>query len=169
MKRSEAAGGPRAAAGKIVCFSRLEARLRPLRLAGRRIVFTNGCFDILHLGHVRYLQAARRLGQALLVGLNSDASVRRLKGPERPLHAQKARAEVLAALECVDFVCVFTEDTPERLIRRVRPDLLVKGGDWNKEQIAGAAFVESYGGRVRVIPYVEGHSTTGLVRRIRKA
>ena len=168
MKRSETAE-PRKASDKILAGARLGARLRAFRRSGRKLVFTNGCFDILHLGHVRYLQAARRKGQALFIGLNSDASVRRLKGPDRPLNDQRSRAEVLAALECVDFVCVFTEDTPERLIRRVRPDLLVKGGDWKKEQIAGGAFVESYGGKVLLIPYVDGHSTTGLVKRIRKA
>ena len=168
MKRSDTAE-PRKASDKILAGARLGARLRAFRRSGRKLVFTNGCFDILHLGHVRYLQAARRKGQALFIGLNSDASVRRLKGPDRPLNDQRSRAEVLAALECVDFVCVFTEDTPERLIRRVRPDLLVKGGDWKKEQIAGGAFVESYGGKVMLIPYVDGHSTTGLVKRIRKA
>lgn len=168
MKRSETAE-PRKASDKILAGARLGARLRAFRRSGRKLVFTNGCFDILHLGHVRYLQAARRKGQALFIGLNSDASVRRLKGPDRPLNDQRSRAEVLAALECVDFVCVFTEDTPERLIRRVRPDLLVKGGDWKKEQIAGGTFVESYGGKVLLIPYVDGHSTTGLVKRIRKA
>lgn len=168
MKRSKAAE-PRKAADKILTNARLTARLRAFRRSGRKLVFTNGCFDILHLGHVRYLQAARQKGQALFIGLNSDASVRRLKGPDRPLNSQRGRAEVLAALECVDFVCVFTEDTPERLIHKVRPDFLVKGGDWKKEQIAGGAFVESYGGKVLVIPYVDGHSTTGLVKRIRKA
>lgn len=135
----------------------------------KKVVFTNGCFDILHKGHVAYLEKARRLGDYLVVGLNSDASVRRLgKGPGRPVNSQKDRAAVLGALRCVDRVVIFGEDTPERLIRKVRPDVLVKGGDWKKENVVGASFVESYGGRVRLIPYVKGFSTTGLLAKIQK-
>ncbi|MCG3175957.1 MAG: Bifunctional protein HldE [Candidatus Omnitrophica bacterium] len=169
MKRSEPAIAPRKPGSKILSARTVARRLAAVRRSGQRIVFTNGCFDILHLGHVRYLAAARRMGDRLFVGLNSDASVRRLKGPERPLNGQDARAEVLAGLESVDFICIFSEDTPEKLIRKVRPHVLVKGGDWDKSRIVGAPFVESYGGQVRVIRFVEGHSTTGLVKRIRRS
>lgn len=136
------------------------------RAAGERVVFTNGVFDLLHPGHVEYLEEARLLGDRLVVGLNSDASVRRLKGPLRPLVPEAERSELLAALESVDGVMVFDEDTPERLIHEVRPDVLVKGGDWSLDQIVGRAFVEGYGGRVARIPWREGLSTTKLVERI---
>ena len=144
------------------------AALRRWRTDHRRIVFTNGCFDILHLGHVRYLQAARRLGDALIVGVNSDVSVRRLKGPGRPLQTARDRAEILAALACVDAVTIFDAPTPERLIQMVKPAVLVKGGDWTKDAIVGAAFVESYGGRVVRMPLIPGRSTSRLVARMRR-
>jgi D-beta-D-heptose 7-phosphate kinase/D-beta-D-heptose 1-phosphate adenosyltransferase len=131
------------------------------------VVFTNGCFDLLHVGHVRYLQAARALGDALVVGLNADASVRRIKGPRRPVTPQRERAEVLAALECVDYVTIFAADTPLALIRRVGPDVLVKGGDWPPERIVGREAVLARGGRVLSIPLVPGRSTTGLIERLR--
>ena len=134
----------------------------------KKIVFTNGCFDILHKGHVSYLQKARKLGDALVVGINSDASVKRLKGPGRPVNSEKDRAFVLGALGCVDKVILFSEDTPEKLIRKVHPDVLVKGGDWKKKDVVGAPFVESYGGKVRLIPFVKGFSTTGLLGKIQK-
>jgi len=134
----------------------------------KKIVFTNGCFDILHKGHVTYLQKARKLGDMLVVGINSDASVKRLKGPDRPVNGEKDRAFVLAALDCVDKVVMFSEDTPESLIRKIRPDVLVKGGDWKKKDVVGASFVESYGGKVRLIPFVKGFSTTGLLAKIQK-
>jgi D-beta-D-heptose 7-phosphate kinase/D-beta-D-heptose 1-phosphate adenosyltransferase len=133
------------------------------RQKGERIVFTNGCFDVLHAGHVRYLKQARDLGHCLVLGLNSDASVRRLKGPGRPLNPADMRAEVLAALGCVDYVVEFNEDTPLRLIEAVRPHVLVKGADYRPEQVAGRDFVESYGGMVVLIPLVPGQSTTRLV------
>ncbi len=147
-----------------------EARdlLEGWRAAGETIVFTNGVFDLLHRGHVEYLAEARGLGARLVVGLNSDASVRRLKGPARPIVAAADRAAVLRALACVDLVVVFDEDTPERLIRAVRPDVLVKGGDWEVERIVGRDFVEAGGGRVLTIPMREGHSTSALVHRIRE-
>lgn len=139
------------------------------RLKSDRIVFTNGVFDILHRGHVDYLQAAAALGERLVVGLNSDASVRRLgKGPERPLNDQDSRAEVLAALRCVDAVVIFDEDTPLDLITALRPDMLAKGGDWAPERIVGADVVKAAGGTVHSIPFVDGFSTTGLVAKIRK-
>jgi D-beta-D-heptose 7-phosphate kinase/D-beta-D-heptose 1-phosphate adenosyltransferase len=136
-----------------------------LKAEGCTIVFTNGCFDLLHPGHVACLSAARRLGHFLFVGLNSDASVRRLKGPDRPVQSEESRAQVLSALACVDFVVVFDEDTPQDLIRMVQPDVLVKGGDYVPEKIVGAEDVKSWGGRVETIPLVPGQSTTGIIER----
>ena len=153
-------------ANKVVSWSTLRRRLAALRRQGKRIVFTNGCFDLLHPGHVRYLRAARRLGDVLVVGLNSDRSVRRLdKGAGRPVVPEHDRAEVLAALEMVDFVVVFDQDTPLELIHCARPDMLVKGGDWTPDRIVGADFVRATGGRVKALPYFEGYSTTALIRR----
>lgn len=137
------------------------------RTAGRRIVFTNGVFDILHPGHVRYLQHARALGDLLIVGLNADESVRRNKGPERPVNSQEERAELLSALACVDGVVIFTEDTPADVIRLVQPDILVKGADWAADEIVGRDTVEARGGRVVRVPVEEGYSTTSIVERIR--
>jgi rfaE bifunctional protein nucleotidyltransferase chain/domain len=138
-----------------------DASLRPL-------VFTNGCFDVLHRGHVAYLAHARALGATLLVGVNSDTSVRRLKGRGRPLVSVEDRAFVLAGLASVDLVTVFEEDTPLDLIRDVRPDVLVKGGDYAEDQVVGREVVEASGGRVVILPFVEGRSTTDLIRRIRE-
>jgi rfaE bifunctional protein nucleotidyltransferase chain/domain len=135
-------------------------------LLEQRVVFTNGCFDILHLGHVEYLEAASQLGDVLVVGLNSDASVRQLKGPTRPVLPQEARARILAALEFVEAVIIFDEETPEKLIEALRPDVLVKGGDYTEDQIAGASFVRSYGGEVVILPYIPGYSTTSLIQKI---
>ena len=131
------------------------------------MVFTNGCFDLLHVGHVRYLNEARRLGDALAVGVNSDASVRRIKGKGRPVTPERQRLEVLAALECVDWVCLFGADTPLALITKTAPDVLVKGGDWAVEKIVGRDVVEARGGRVLSIPLSRGASTTGTLGRIR--
>jgi rfaE bifunctional protein nucleotidyltransferase chain/domain len=136
------------------------------RARGEVLVFTNGVFDLLHSGHVEYLDQARARGDRLIVGVNSDASVRRLKEAGRPLTPEGERAEVLAGLECVDRVVIFADDTPERLIREVRPQVLVKGSDWALEAIVGREFVESLGGRVERIPLRQGMSTTGLLRRI---
>ena len=143
-------------------------RVTVLRSRGLKVVFTNGCFDILHAGHVAYLTEARSLGDCLVVGLNSDDSVRRLKGPGRPVNTVGARAKVLGALRCVDFVVVFGEDTPLGLIERIRPDVLVKGGDWEGREIVGADVVERSGGRVVTVPFEEGFSTTSIIRRIRR-
>lgn len=143
--------------------------VRDARAAGKRIVFTNGVFDILHRGHLRYLQAARRHGDLLIVGLNSDASVRRNKGPSRPINPEQERAEVLEALTCVDAVAVFDDDTPADIIRRVQPDVLVKGADWPADQIVGRDTVEARGGRVILEPVEQGYSTTALIERIRNA
>jgi D-beta-D-heptose 7-phosphate kinase/D-beta-D-heptose 1-phosphate adenosyltransferase len=138
-----------------------------LRARGSTVVFTNGVFDLLHPGHVRYLQHARTLGDALIVGLNSDETVRRNKGPGRPITPQAERAELLAALACVDAVVVFPEETPAGIIRAVLPDVLVKGADWAPDQIVGRDTVEARGGRVVLVPVEQGYSTTGIVNRIR--
>jgi rfaE bifunctional protein nucleotidyltransferase chain/domain len=142
-------------------------RIEAWRSAGETIVFTNGVFDLLHRGHVEYLEEAASLGTRLVVGINSDESTRLLKGPERPLVSEDERAELLAALECVDLVVVFDEDTPERLIREVAPAVLVKGGDWPLDQIVGRSFVEARGGRVLSVPLRQGLSTTRIVERVR--
>lgn len=143
----------------------IAAERERLRLEGRTVVFTNGAFDILHAGHVTYLTFARAQGDALVVGLNSDASVRRYKGAKRPLNNQQDRARVLAALECVDYVVCFDEDEPRDLISALLPDVLVKGADWS-HYVSGRDVVERHGGRVVLADMVEGRSTTGLVERI---
>jgi D-beta-D-heptose 7-phosphate kinase/D-beta-D-heptose 1-phosphate adenosyltransferase len=135
---------------------------------GRRIVFTNGCFDLLHPGHIGSLEQARALGDALVVGLNSDASVRQLKGAGRPVLPERERAEILAALECVDAVVIFDDLTPREVIAQLLPDVLVKGGDWHGNQIVGREEVEAAGGRVVSIPVVPGYSTTEILRKIRE-
>lgn len=135
---------------------------------GRCIVFTNGCFDLLHPGHIGSLEQARALGDALIVGLNSDASVRQLKGAGRPVLPERERAEILAALECVDAVVIFDELTPREVIARLLPDILVKGGDWPGDQIVGREEVEAAGGRVVSIPVVPGYSTTEILQKIRE-
>ena len=135
---------------------------------GRRVVFTNGCFDLLHPGHIGSLEQARALGDALIVGLNSDASVRQLKGAGRPVLPERERAEILAALECVDAVVIFDELNPREIIARLLPDVLVKGADWPGDQIVGREEVEAAGGRVVSIPVVPGYSTTEILRKIRE-
>jgi len=147
----------------------LSATLTRLRRKGKRIVFTNGCFDILHVGHVDYLSKAKRLGDVLVVGLNSDDSVRRLKSARRPLNREKDRARVLSSMCFVDFITIFDEDTPKRLIEKLSPDVLVKGGDWKKKDIVGADFVRSRGGRVVTVPFVKGYSTTSIIKKIAKS
>ena len=138
------------------------------RAKGKRIVFTNGCFDLMHIGHTRYLQAAKALGDVLVVGVNSDISVRTLgKAPDRPIVPETQRAEVLAALGCVDYVVIFDESDPLQLITAVQPDVLVKGGDWVIDRIVGREIIEARGGVVKTIPLVPGLSTTGLLQRIR--
>lgn len=141
---------------------------RSWQAAGKTIVFTNGCFDLLHRGHVEYLEAARNLGDFLVVGLNSDASVTRLKGPGRPLVPEGDRAVVLNALKFVDMVVIFHEDTPKELIRDLHPAILVKGGDWKKADLAGGDLVESWGGRIELIPFRAGYSTTSIIAKIRR-
>ena len=155
-------GGPR-----VLLLPEAVALIERRRQDGAAIVFTNGVFDILHPGHVRYLRQARALGDLLVVGLNSDASVRRNKGAGRPINPEEERAEVLAALECVDVVVIFDEDTPAEIVRACQPDILVKGADWPADQIVGRDTVEARGGRVVRIPVERGHSTTSIVDRIR--
>jgi D-beta-D-heptose 7-phosphate kinase/D-beta-D-heptose 1-phosphate adenosyltransferase len=153
-------------ASKIKTVEALAPLLRQLRGEGRTVVFTNGCFDLLHVGHVRYLAAARALGDLLVVGLNSDRSVKTIKGDSRPIVAEAERAEVLAGLACVDFVTVFEEADPLRVIQALQPDVLVKGGDWAEAEIVGADAVKGKGGRVVRIPLVEGAGTSALIARI---
>ena len=136
---------------------------------GRRVVFTNGCFDLLHPGHIRGFEQARQLGDALIIGLNSDSSVRQLKGPTRPVIPEQERAEILSALEAVDAVIIFNELTPRKVIARLLPDVLVKGGDWAGDQIVGREEVEAAGGQVVSIPLVPGYSTTTILKKIREA
>jgi D-beta-D-heptose 7-phosphate kinase/D-beta-D-heptose 1-phosphate adenosyltransferase len=155
----------RAEAGKRLDAEALLTEVDRRRQAGQTIVFTNGCFDVLHVGHARLLREAAALGDFLVVGLNSDASVRRLKGPARPLNREADRAELLAALECVDAITVFDEDTPLALIEAIRPDVLVKGGDYRPEQVVGRAAVEAGGGRLVLVPLVPGHSSSRLIQR----
>lgn len=155
-------------ADKIVALGTLTQKVKAYKKVGRKVVFTNGCFDILHSGHVTYLEAARRMGDCLLVGLNSDRSVRAIKGPERPINNQGERARVLAALGCVDHVVLFDDDTPLTMINKLLPDVLVKGADWNEADIVGGREVREAGGRIVRIPFVEGASTTELIKRIRQ-
>ena len=145
----------------------LAERCAELRRVGRRIVFTNGCFDLIHPGHVLYLADAAAFGDSLIVGLNSDASVRALKGVSRPLLSERARALILLSLRSVDLVSIFDEPTPLELIRSVAPDILVKGGDYRPEEVVGREVVEAHGGSVRIVPFHPGYSSSDLVRRIR--
>ncbi|GAB1370654.1 D-glycero-beta-D-manno-heptose 1-phosphate adenylyltransferase [Candidatus Kapaibacterium sp.] len=138
-----------------------------LRRSGKKIIFTNGCFDILHVGHTRYLAESKRLGDILIVGLNSDSSVKRLKGDSRPVNSEPDRAEVLSALESVDFVSIFDEDTPYELIKCLIPDVITKGGDYNPDDVVGADIVRANGGEVIIINFVEGKSTTSVINKMK--
>lgn len=142
--------------------------IKNLKAKGKRIIFTNGCFDLLHVGHVRYLEKAKILGDILVVGINSDSSVRKLKGPKRPLLPVRERAEILSSLGCVDYVTIFNECDPLKLITSLQPNVLAKGGDWTKEQIVGGEVVEKSGGEVIIIPLVQGVSTSNLIETILK-
>lgn len=153
---------------KILALNQLAERRKELAGEGKRVVFTNGCFDILHRGHVEYLQSAAALGDVLIIGLNNDASVRRIKTADRPIVHEEDRAFLLAALEIVDYVTLFSEDTPLGLIETLLPDVLVKGGDYTRDTIVGADAVEAAGGKVAVIPLTPGRSTTGIVERIKQ-
>ncbi|HKQ75891.1 MAG TPA: D-glycero-beta-D-manno-heptose 1-phosphate adenylyltransferase [Blastocatellia bacterium] len=151
---------------KVFSLAQLQTEREHLRRAGRRVVFTNGCFDLIHPGHIKYLQEARRLGDALIVALNSDSSVRELKGEKRPILDQNERASVMAALGCVDYVTIFDEPTPREIVAALSPDVLVKGGDWDVERIVGREEVEAAGGEVLSLPFIEGCSTTDIIKRI---
>jgi len=151
---------------EILTLTEFAAKLKNLRKSGLRVVFTNGCFDILHVGHVRYLTAARSKGDILVVGLNSDQSVRKIKGEKRPVVPENQRAEVLAGLRCVDYVILFDEADPLKLIQSICPDVLVKGADWSEEAIIGASFVKDRGGRVERIAVVPETSTTRIIQKI---
>ena len=153
---------------KILSLPQLLGVREGLRAAGQRLVFTNGVFDLLHVGHVRYLAEARALGDALVVAINSDRTVRELKGSERPVIQEKERAEILAALRSVSYVTIFDDISPRALIAQVLPDVLVKGGDWGLDEIHGREEVEAAGGKVASLPFVEGSSTTGIIERMKK-
>ncbi len=146
----------------------LPAAVAALKGGGQKIVFTNGCFDLLHVGHIRYLQQAKALGDILIVGINTDKSVQKLKGPTRPVQNENDRAEILAALNAVDHTILFAEETPLELIKKIKPDFLVKGGDWKIPQIVGSDFVLSYGGAVHSLQFVNGQSTTSLIEKSQK-
>ena len=150
---------------KILSLEALLQRIGFWKTLSEKIIFTNGCFDILHEGHVHLLSQCREMGGIVIVGLNSDSSVKKLKGKDRPINKQHSRAVLLSALECVDAVTIFNEGTPEKLIRSIQPDILVKGGDWKKKDIVGADFVEGYGGEVRMVPFLKGFSTTGIIAK----
>ena len=152
--------------GQVVGRAALVRIRQRLKRAGKRVVFTNGTFDILHRGHVEYLQAAHRMGDVLVVGLNTDASIRRIKGDKRPINPNRDRAAVLSALGCVDYVCMFGDDTPQRLISALIPDVLVKGADWSANAIVGKDIVEAHGGCVKRIRLTRGRSTTGVIQKV---
>jgi rfaE bifunctional protein nucleotidyltransferase chain/domain len=154
---------------KILGRKILKEKLDALRREGKKIAFTNGCFDILHVGHVRYLREAKKTANVLVLALNSDASVQSIKGEKRPLVPEEERAEILAALEFIDFVTIFGEITPLELINYLKPDILIKGGDWPEDKVVGRDDVKKWGGRVIIIPEVEGKSTTNIVEKIKRA
>jgi D-beta-D-heptose 7-phosphate kinase/D-beta-D-heptose 1-phosphate adenosyltransferase len=153
---------------KILERNALKNELEELRKKGKKIAFTNGCFDILHVGHVRYLREAKKTADVLVLALNSDSSVRSIKGDKRPILNENERAEILASLEFVDFITIFEELTPLELICCLKPDILIKGGDWPEEKVVGREEVKKWGGRVAIIPEIEGKSTTNIVDKIKK-
>jgi D-beta-D-heptose 7-phosphate kinase/D-beta-D-heptose 1-phosphate adenosyltransferase len=153
--------------GKIFSLPELLQRIEFWKRMGDSIVFTNGCFDILHPGHLQLLNGCAQLGERVIVGVNSDASVKRLKGESRPVNNEQARLQLLASTMFTDAVVLFEENTPENLIQAIKPDVLVKGGDWAIDKIVGAAFVQSYGGTVKTIPYLAGNSTTAIIERLK--
>ena len=157
------------AAQKVLDRKTLKERVDSFRQSGKIVVFTNGCFDLLHVGHVRYLEEARKQGDCLVVAVNSDSSVRQIKGPERPIIAEEQRAEVVAALGCVDWVTIFDEPDPLVLIKLLKPDVLVKGGDWPEEKIVGASEVKEAGGKVSRIPQEVGVSTSDILEKVGEA
>jgi glycerol-3-phosphate cytidylyltransferase len=153
---------------KIISAEEIENLIANLRKPGKKIVFTNGCFDILHVGHIRYLKEAKSFGDILIVGLNSDSSVKKLKGPSRPINGENDRAEVLASLESVDYITIFNDDTPSETIEKVKPDIHAKGGDYLPEDLPERNVVEKYGGKVKIIKFHDGFSTTGIINKMNK-
>jgi D-beta-D-heptose 7-phosphate kinase/D-beta-D-heptose 1-phosphate adenosyltransferase len=151
---------------KIKKITELRTIVLSLKRRGKRVVFTNGCFDLIHYGHIRYLETARGFGDCLIVALNSDRSVKKIKDKTRPILPQSDRARILAALACVDFVVIFNEPNPLRLIKEIEPDVLVKGGDWNKKHVIGADFVRSYNGLVKIVPFLKNRSTSSIIKSI---
>ncbi len=153
---------------KILDRNTLKNELDPLRKQGKKIAFTNGCFDILHVGHVRYLREAKKTADILVLALNSDTSVKKIKGEKRPLVTQEDRAEIMAALEFIDFVTIFDETTPLELINLLKPDVLIKGGDWAEDKVVGRDEIKKWGGKLTLIPKINGKSTTSIVDKIRQ-
>lgn len=151
---------------KIVNLPRLKAIVSKLRTKKKKIIFTNGCFDLIHIGHIKYLEKAKAQGGILIVGINSDSSMRKIKGPKRPIIKQGDRAKIIAGLEAVDYVSIFNETTPLKMIMTIKPDILVKGADWQLNKIVGADFITSYGGRTISIPLIKDRSTSRIIRKI---
>jgi D-beta-D-heptose 7-phosphate kinase/D-beta-D-heptose 1-phosphate adenosyltransferase len=151
---------------KIVGLATLKKKLKRWRQGGKKVAFTNGCFDILHFGHVSYLEEAKKPNRILIVGVNSDASVKKIKGPGRPIISQGHRAALVAALGCVDYVTIFREETPLRVIEAIKPDILIKGADWRRKDVAGGDVLKAYGGRVEFIRYIPGLSTTKIIQSV---
>jgi D-beta-D-heptose 7-phosphate kinase/D-beta-D-heptose 1-phosphate adenosyltransferase len=153
---------------KLKKINELKEIINELKTTGKKIVFTNGCFDIIHAGHVHYLTQAKALGDVLIIGLNSDESVQRLKGNKRPINDQQARATVLSAFACIDYIVIFEEDTPYNLINHIKPDVLVKGGDWQPDEIVGADIVRSYGGEIKSLDFIPARSTSDIINKIKE-
>ncbi|MCM8791754.1 MAG: D-glycero-beta-D-manno-heptose 1-phosphate adenylyltransferase [Candidatus Omnitrophica bacterium] len=153
---------------KIVNLKKLKKILLIKRKKNKTVAFTNGCFDILHYGHIKYLKKAKELADILIVGINTDASIKKIKGNDRPINPLKHRMEVIAALEVIDYVISFPETTPSNLIKTIKPDVLIKGGDWEKRNVVGADIVKKYNGKIVIIPYIKGVSTTNIIRKIVK-
>ena len=153
---------------RVLTDANVSAVVEHYKKLNKKIVFTNGCFDLLHIGHVSYLEEAKKLGDILIVGINSDDSVKKIKGPTRPIQNENDRSNILAALKAVDHTILFSEDTPINLIKKIKPDVLVKGGDWQIEQIVGSDFVLNYGGKVQSLNFVDGKSTTSLIEKSKK-
>ncbi len=151
----------------IIDRQKLLSLIQKLKTEGKSIIFTNGCFDILHSGHIDYLKKTKELGNILIIGINSDESIKKIKQQNRPINKLLDRIIVLNSIKYVDYVVPFNEETPENLIKIIKPDVLTKGGDWNKKDVVGSAFVKSYGGRTVIIPYIKGKSTTNTIKRIR--
>jgi D-beta-D-heptose 7-phosphate kinase/D-beta-D-heptose 1-phosphate adenosyltransferase len=153
---------------KVQSRDQIKATAARAKTQGKKIVFTNGCFDLLHVGHLHVLREAKKLGDVLMVGLNSDRSVGQIKGPDRPIVSEDERAELIAALEMVDYVTLFDEPDPIPLLREIKPDVLVKGGDWGESGVVGRELVEGWGGKVAVVPFLEGHSTTNIIEKVER-